>query len=110
MEYLIPIVALMLIVAGGVTYAVLNATKRSKPSSAESGEDSSPESMLASDDSPLGDTTEHSGAKDEEGQAVPGAGTGGSGSTVGGEGEGGGAVAGADDATADPDSDQVANR
>ena len=70
MEYLIPIMLVLLLVSGVVTFMVLNATKQSKPSEADDSEDSDPKTMAASDDSPLGDTTEHAGEQSGEGDTV----------------------------------------
>ena len=67
MEYLIPIVLVLLLVTGFVTFLVLNATRKSKPSEAEGGDDSDPKTMAASDPSPLGDTTEHAGRQTSRG-------------------------------------------
>ena len=95
MEYLIPIILVLLLVSGVVTFFVLNATKQSKPSEAEGSGDNDPKTMAASDASPLGDTTEHAGEQSEEGQTVKdpederaASGTGGSASGIdGGAGE-----------------------
>ena len=70
MEYLIPIMLVLLLVAGAVTFVVMNATRKSKPSEAESSEDSDPKTMAATDSSPLGDTTEHAGDQSQEGETV----------------------------------------
>ena len=70
MEYLIPIILVLLLVSGVVTFMVLNATKQSKPSEAENSEDSDPKTMAASDPSPLGDTTEHAGEQSGQGDTV----------------------------------------
>ena len=70
MEYLIPIMLVLLLVAGAVTFLVMNATRKSKPSEAESGGDSDPKTMAATDSSPLGDTTEHAGDQSQEGETV----------------------------------------
>jgi hypothetical protein len=70
MEYLIPIILVLLLVSGVVTFMVLNATKQSKPSEAQNSDDSDPKTMAASDASPLGDTTEHAGEQSEEGHTV----------------------------------------
>ena len=72
MEYLIPILLVLLLVSGVVTFMVLNATKQSKPSEAQNSEDSDPKTMAASDPSPLGDTTEHAGEQSQEGETVEG--------------------------------------
>ena len=108
MEYLIPIMVVLLLVSGVVTFIVLNATKQSKPSEADDSEDSDPKTMAASDDSPLGDTTEHAGEQSQEGDTVRG---------PEGEGEGGASQSG-DDADGDeepsedtrPESERLANR
>ena len=70
MEYLIPIMLVLLLVAGAVTFVVMNATRKSKPSEAESGQESDPKTMAATDSSPLGDTTEHAGDQSQEGETV----------------------------------------
>src|SRR3954468_22094990 len=57
MAYLIPIVLVLLLVTGFITFLVLNATKRSKPSEAENSGENDPQTMAASDPSPLGGTT-----------------------------------------------------
>ena len=67
MEYLIPIVLVLLLVSGFVTFLVLNATRQSKPSEAENHDQSDPKTMAASDPSPLGDTTEHAGEQSRAG-------------------------------------------
>src|SRR3954447_23084294 len=70
MAYLIPIVLVLLLVTGFITFLVLNATKRSKPSEAENSDDTSPGTMAATDPSPLGDTTEHAGEQGEHGETT----------------------------------------
>ena len=72
MEYLIPIMVVLVLVSGAVTFLVLNATRKSKPSEAHNSEDSDPKTMAASDPSPLGDTTEHAGDTSQEGHTVRG--------------------------------------
>ena len=89
MTYLIPLILVLLLVAGVVTFGVLNATKQSKPSEAQNDDESDPKTMAASDPSPLGDTTEHAGDQSDEGHTVrdpEGA----------GEGKGGGSASGVD--------------
>src|SRR3954471_24522678 len=68
MAYLIPIVLVLLLVTGFVTFLVLNATKKSKPSEAENSDDNDPQTMAAADPSPLGDTTEHAGEQTGRGE------------------------------------------
>ena len=70
MEYLIPIMVVLVLVSGAVTFVVMNATRKSKPSEAASSEDSDPKTMAATDSSPLGDTTEHAGDQSQEGETV----------------------------------------
>ena len=105
MEYLIPIILVLLLVSGAVTFAVLNATRKSKPSEAENSEDSDPQTMAASDPSPLGDTTEHAGEQSHEGETVE---------APEGEGRGDGPRGGSDTAEGDsdtrPESERLADR
>jgi hypothetical protein len=61
MEYVIPVVLVVVLVAGFVTYLVINATKKSGPA-AEAGSPG-----IGPDPSPLGDTTEHAGEQSEHG-------------------------------------------
>jgi hypothetical protein len=70
MIYLIPIILVLLLVAGVITFGVLNVTKQSKPSEAQNDDDNDPKTMAASDPSPLGDTTEHAGDQSDEGHTV----------------------------------------
>ena len=106
MEYLIPIMLVLLLVAGAVTFVVMNATRKSKPSEAESSEDSDPKTMAATDSSPLGDTTEHAGDQSQEGETVRAP-----------EGEGEGSASGGDSGGAEkrsgdtrPESERLADR
>src|SRR3954469_5010755 len=70
MAYLIPIVLVLLLVTGFITFLVLNATRKSKPSEAENSGDKDPATMAASDPSPLGDTTEHAGEQTPRGETT----------------------------------------
>jgi hypothetical protein len=110
MEYLIPIILVLLLVSGVVTFMVLNATKQSKPSEAQDSEDSDPKSMAASDASPLGDTTEHAGEQSEQGHTVKDpeeeSAAGGGGSASGIDGGAGDASTGEDTR---PESERLAN-
>jgi hypothetical protein len=81
MAYLIPIVVVLLVVSGFVTFVVLRATRQSKPSEAENSEAADPGTMAATDPSPLGDTTEHAGDQSHGGETVD---------APEGEGDGGG--------------------
>ncbi len=63
MEYVIPVVLVMLAIAGFVTCFVLNATKKSGPvADADEGAPG-----IGADDTPLGDTTQHAGDQTESG-------------------------------------------
>jgi hypothetical protein len=62
MEYLIPVVLVVLLVGGFVTFLVLNATKKSGPVA-----DSGDAPGIGPDETPLGDTTEHAGEQSEHG-------------------------------------------
>jgi hypothetical protein len=110
MTYLIPIIAVLLLVSGVVTFIVLNATKQSKPSESQDSDDSDPKTMAASDPSPLGDTTEHAGEQSEEGHTVrdpEGAGQGESGGS--GQGIDGGAGEAPTGEDTRPESERIAN-
>ena len=61
MEYVIPVVLVMVLVAGFVTYLVINATQKS----GSAADDESP--GIGPDATPLGDTTEHAGHQSEGG-------------------------------------------
>jgi len=67
MEYVIPIVIVVLLVAGFVTFMVLNATKKSGP--AADGRDEGAPGM-GGDETPLGDTDEHAGEQTPAGTTV----------------------------------------
>jgi hypothetical protein len=64
MEYVIPAVIVLLLIAGFVTFLVLNATTRSGPV-ADDRDDGAP--GIGQDETPLGDTTEHAGEQTEQG-------------------------------------------
>ena len=66
MAYVIPIVLVVLLVGGFVTYLVLNATKKSGPV-ADSDADAP---GLGGDETPLGDTTEHAGEVSDGGETT----------------------------------------
>jgi hypothetical protein len=69
MEYLIPLVIVLILVGGFVTFMVLNATRRS--SSAADGRGEEPPG-IGQDETPLGDTSEHAGQQTESGRTVAG--------------------------------------
>jgi hypothetical protein len=108
MAYLIPIVLVLLVVSGFITFLVLNATKRSKPSEAENSGENDPQTMAASDPSPFGDTTEHAGEQTHQGETTDDP------ESTGPEVRGGhGAAPGLSPENADvphPDSERVADR
>jgi hypothetical protein len=66
MAYVIPIVLVVVLVGGFVTYLVLNATEKSGPA-ADSGADAP---GIGRDDAPLGDTREHAGEVSEDGETT----------------------------------------
>jgi hypothetical protein len=63
MAYVIPAVIVVLLVAGFVTFLVVNATRRGGP--VADGADEGP--GIGEDETPLGDTREHAGAQTEHG-------------------------------------------
>jgi hypothetical protein len=65
MEYVIPAVLVLLLIAGFVTFLVLNATKKSGP--VADRPDEGPPGIGPDEETPLGDTTEHAGRQTEEG-------------------------------------------
>ena len=70
MEYVIVGILVLLLVAGFVTFFVLNATKRSgRAAPSDPGGEGTPAGIAAPDESPLGDTTQHSDATEDEGRA-----------------------------------------
>jgi len=104
MTYVIVAIVVLLIVAAGVTFFVLNATKRGRES---------PAGIVAPDEeTPLGDTNQHAGEQTSDGRTVEQPESGGAvrGSTppggsggVGGEAEGG-------SGPVTPDSERLADR
>jgi hypothetical protein len=119
MGYVIAAIVLLLIVAAGVTFLMLNATRRQgRAAAADSehgrGTPGSDAAIMAPDDNtPLGDTDQHAGEQTTEGRTVAGQdGEGGEpargsvppagGGGVGGESEGGGTVT--------PESERLSNR
>jgi hypothetical protein len=65
MALVIPLVVVVLLVAGLVTLLVLNATKKRGPAADDAGVPG-----VGADESPLGDTTEHAGEQSTEGTTV----------------------------------------
>jgi hypothetical protein len=74
MAYVIAGILVLLIVAGFVLFLVTNATKKSNVSDAEDpGADQNPLSIVGSDDeTPAGDTSQHAGEQNAEGETVGG--------------------------------------
>ena len=70
MEYVIPLVLVLMIVGGFVTFMVLNATRRGQESDASREADGTP--GIGQDDTPLGDTSEHAGEQTADGRTVGG--------------------------------------
>jgi hypothetical protein len=111
MGYVIAAIILLLIVAAGVTFLMLNATRRQGRAAATDSEHGggtpgSDAAIMAPDDqTPLGDTDQHSGAQTREGKTVGGEGEparAGAEGGVGGEGEGAREVT--------PESERLADR
>jgi hypothetical protein len=69
MAYVIAAVVLVLIVAGFVAFMVTNATEKSGPA-ADRADDGPP--GIGTDDTPLGDTSQHAGQQTAEGTTVGG--------------------------------------
>ena len=70
MGYVIAAVVVLLLVAGFITFFVLNATQRSgRAAPSDPGGEGTPAGIAAPDESPLGDTTEHAGDQ-QEGRTV----------------------------------------
>jgi hypothetical protein len=63
MEYVIPAVIVVLLVAGLVTFLVVNATRKGGPVADEPAEGPG----IGEDETPLGDTREHAGEQTEHG-------------------------------------------
>jgi hypothetical protein len=71
MGYVIAVILVVLIVAGFVTFLVMNSAKKSDVSDAQDpGADSNPLGIIGSDDTPVGDTDEHAGQQTSGGETV----------------------------------------
>lgn len=120
MGYVIAAIILLLIVAVGVTFLVLNATRRQRQASAADrdygeGTPGSDMAIVAPDENtPLGDTDQHAGEQTRRGTTVGGTGETGSrersagGTSASGEGGVGGEAEGSRSVT--PESERLANR
>ena len=120
MEYIVAAVLVLLLIAGFVTFMVLNATRKSGSAGpSDPGAEGNPAGIVAPDSSPLGDTAEHAGEQSggetrvREGEPVEGprghkphGGSGGV--TTGGEGEGG--AQGEGGQAPQPESEKLADR
>ena len=70
MGYVIAAIIVLLLVAGFVTFFALNAARRSGGAGPrDPGAEGHPAGIAAPDESPLGDTAEHSGATRHEGRS-----------------------------------------
>jgi hypothetical protein len=69
MEYVIPALIVILLIAGFVTFLVVNATEKGGPNAEGEG---SPPGIGADDETPLGDTTQHAGEQTPEGTTARG--------------------------------------
>jgi len=68
MGYVIAVIIVLLLVAGFVTFFVLNATRRSGGAGpSDPGEEGTPAGIAAPDEAPLGDTTQHAEGQRSEG-------------------------------------------
>jgi hypothetical protein len=69
MGYVIAAIVVLLLVAGFVTFFVLNAARRSgQAAPGDPGAEGTPPGIAAPDESPLGDTSQHSDATEVEGR------------------------------------------
>jgi hypothetical protein len=71
MEYVIPLVIVLLLVGGFVTFLVLNATRRGQRATRREEQAGEPPGV-GQDHTPLGDTSEHAGDQTEDGRTVGG--------------------------------------
>ena len=70
MGYVIAGMVVLVLVAGFITFFVLNATNKSgRAGPSDPGDEGNPAGIASPDDSPLGDTTQHSGDQ-QEGRTV----------------------------------------
>src|SRR3954454_14919626 len=69
MEYLIPLVIVLLLVAGFITFLVMNATRRGQSADGREEPQTAPPG-IGEDSTPFGDTSEHAGDQTESGQTV----------------------------------------
>ena len=106
MGYVIAAVVVVVVVAGFVTFLVLNSTRKGGPNPRGGG----PPGVGPDEGTPLGDTDQHAGRQTREGETVeaPETGRGERGGTAGGEGGLGGEAEGGRDVT--PESERMANR
>jgi hypothetical protein len=66
MGYVIAVILVLLLVAGFVTFLVLNATRKGGAAGpSDPGAEGNPSGIMAPDESPLGDTAEHAQPESE---------------------------------------------
>src|SRR4051812_19522561 len=69
MGYVIAVIIVLLLVAGFVTFFVLNAARRSGGAApSDPGDEGTPAGIAAPDEAPLGDTTQHAEGQASEGE------------------------------------------
>ena len=70
MEYVAIGILFLLVLGGGITMLVMAQTKQSAPATGEDDETSGGAPFSGPDHTPVGDTAQHAGQQDEEGQTV----------------------------------------
>ena len=71
MGYVIAGVLAILVIAGFITFLVMNSMKKNDLSDAgDPGADQNPLSIIGSDDAPLGDTRQHAGTQNDSGETI----------------------------------------
>jgi hypothetical protein len=70
MEYVVIGILFLLVLGGGITMLVMAQTKESSSTAGEDDGTSGATPFTGSDQTPLGDTAQHAGQQDEEGQTV----------------------------------------
>jgi hypothetical protein len=67
MEYVAVGILVLILIGGFVIFLVMQATRRSSPATHDTSDDTP---GIGSDETPLGDTTQHAGEQDESGRTV----------------------------------------
>ena len=70
MEYVAIGILFLLVLGGGITMLVMAQTKASAPETGEDDETSGAAPFSGSDQTPVGDTAQHAGQQDDQGQTV----------------------------------------